>query len=152
MPKLSADVTSGSPWYNHTSYLLTSSIWHCIKHIASNTMLRTLWLEYIAWNTLLRTHCFEHNASNTLLRIHCSEHIASNTMLPIQSRQRFILEIPQSRFEFCFRIKFEYCFTVMSILYVWRSLGTLYLHACHVRVTVGESGLGCRACVAYFER
>ena len=29
---------------------------------------------------------------------------------------------------------------------------TLYLHACHVRVTVGDSGLCCCTCVTYFER
>ena len=29
---------------------------------------------------------------------------------------------------------------------------TLYLHACQVRVTVGDSGLCCCTCVTYFER
>ena len=32
------------------------------------------------------------------------------------------------------------------------SLCTLYLHACQVRVTVGDSGLCCCTCVTYFER
>ena len=30
---------------------------------------------------------------------------------------------------------------------LWWSLCTLYLHACHVRVTVGDSGLCCCVCV-----
>ena len=34
---------------------------------------------------------------------------------------------------------------------LWWSLRTLYLHACQVRVTVGDSGLCC-TCVTYFER
>ena len=34
--------------------------------------------------------------------------------------------------------------------YLWWSLCTLYLHACQVRVTVGDSGLCC-ACVTTFE-
>ena len=33
----------------------------------------------------------------------------------------------------------------------WRSLCTLYLHACHVTVTVGYSCLCCCTCVTYFE-
>ena len=38
-------------------------------------------------------------------------------------------------------------------LYLWWSLCTLYLHACKVRVTVGDSGLCCCTCVStYFER
>ena len=37
-------------------------------------------------------------------------------------------------------------------IYLWWSLCTLYLHACQVRVTVGNSGLCCCTCVnAYFE-
>ena len=36
-------------------------------------------------------------------------------------------------------------------LYLWWNLCTLYLHACQVRVTVGDSGLHC-TCGAYFER
>ena len=35
--------------------------------------------------------------------------------------------------------------------HLWWSLCTLYLHACQVRVTVGDSGLCC-TCVTYFER
>ena len=35
---------------------------------------------------------------------------------------------------------------------LWWSLCILYLHACQVRVTVGDSGLCCRTCVTYFER
>ena len=34
-------------------------------------------------------------------------------------------------------------------MYLWWSLCTLYLHACQVRVTAGDSGLCC--CVMYFE-
>ena len=37
-------------------------------------------------------------------------------------------------------------------MYLWWSLCTLYLHACQVRVTVGDSGLCCCTCVTYFER
>ena len=37
-------------------------------------------------------------------------------------------------------------------MYLWWSLCTLYLHACQVRVTVGDSGLCCCACDTYFER
>ena len=37
-------------------------------------------------------------------------------------------------------------------MYLWWGLCTLYLHACHVRVTVGDSGLCCCSCVTYFER
>ena len=37
-------------------------------------------------------------------------------------------------------------------LYLWWSLCTLYLHACQVRVTVGDSGLCCCACVTTFKR
>ena len=36
-------------------------------------------------------------------------------------------------------------------LLLW-SLFTLYLHACQVRVTVGDSGLCCCTCVTYIER
>ena len=36
-------------------------------------------------------------------------------------------------------------------MYLWWSLCTLYLHACQVRVTVGNSCLCCCACVTYFE-
>ena len=36
-------------------------------------------------------------------------------------------------------------------MYPRRSLRTLHLHVCHVRVTVGDSGLCC-ACVTSFER
>ena len=36
-------------------------------------------------------------------------------------------------------------------MYLWCSLCTLYLHACQVRVTVGDSDLCCCACVTYFE-
>ena len=35
-------------------------------------------------------------------------------------------------------------------LYLWWSLLTLYLHACEVRVTVGDSGLCCCTCVPIF--
>ena len=37
-------------------------------------------------------------------------------------------------------------------MYLWWSLYTLYLHACQVRVTVGDSGLCCCTCVKYLER
>ena len=37
-------------------------------------------------------------------------------------------------------------------MYLWWSLCTLYLHACQVRVTVGDSGLCCCDCVTTFER
>ena len=37
-------------------------------------------------------------------------------------------------------------------MYLWQSLCTLYLHACQVRVTVGDSGLCCCICVMYIER
>ena len=38
-------------------------------------------------------------------------------------------------------------------MYIWWSLCTLlYLHACQVRVTVGDSGLCCCTCVTYFQR
>ena len=37
-------------------------------------------------------------------------------------------------------------------MYLWWCLCTLYLHACQVRVTVGDSGLCCCTCVLYFER
>ena len=37
-------------------------------------------------------------------------------------------------------------------MYLWWSLCTSHLHACQVRVTVGDSGLCCCTCVAYFER
>ena len=36
-------------------------------------------------------------------------------------------------------------------MYLWWRLYTLYLHACQVRVTVGDSGLCCCICVTYFE-
>ena len=39
-----------------------------------------------------------------------------------------------------------------SRVYLWWSLCTLRLHACQVRVTVGDSGLCCCTCVTYFER
>ena len=35
-------------------------------------------------------------------------------------------------------------------MYLWWSLCTLYLHACQVRVTLGDSGLCCCTCVTYF--
>ena len=37
-------------------------------------------------------------------------------------------------------------------MYLYWSLYTLYLLVCRVRVTVGDSGLCCCACVTYFER
>ena len=42
--------------------------------------------------------------------------------------------------------------TTKKRLYLWWSLCTLYLHACQVRVTVGDSGLCSCTCVTYFER
>ena len=46
----------------------------------------------------------------------------------------------------------EFMYLVFT-LYLWSSVGTLYLHACQVRVTVGDSRSGlCCTCVAYFER
>ena len=35
--------------------------------------------------------------------------------------------------------------------YLWWSLCAVYLHACQVRVTVGNSGLCCCTCIMYFE-
>ena len=43
-----------------------------------------------------------------------------------------------------------YVFQVLR-MYLWWSLCTLYLHACQVRVTVGDSGLCCCTCVMYFQ-
>ena len=37
-------------------------------------------------------------------------------------------------------------------MYVWWSLCTLYLIACQVEVTVGDSGLCCCVCVTSFQR
>ena len=37
-------------------------------------------------------------------------------------------------------------------IYLWWSLCTLYLHACQMRVTIGDSGLCCCICVMCFER
>ena len=37
-------------------------------------------------------------------------------------------------------------------VYLWWSLCTLHLHACQVRVTIGDSGLCCCTCVTYFAR
>ena len=37
-------------------------------------------------------------------------------------------------------------------MYLRWSLCSLYLHACQVRVTVGDSGLCCCTCVTYFQR
>ena len=37
-------------------------------------------------------------------------------------------------------------------MHLWWSLCTLYLHACQVRVTVGDSGLYCCICVTSFGR
>ena len=39
---------------------------------------------------------------------------------------------------------------LLKRMYLWWSLCTLHLHACQVRVTVGDSGLCC-TCVTYFE-
>ena len=36
-------------------------------------------------------------------------------------------------------------------MYLWWSLYTLYLHACQVRVTLGDSGLCCCACATSVE-
>ena len=36
-------------------------------------------------------------------------------------------------------------------MYLWWGLCTLYLHACQVRVTVGDSGLHCCTCVTTLE-
>ena len=47
---------------------------------------------------------------------------------------------------------FYYYFISFYKMYLWWSFCTLYLHACQVRVTVGDSGLCCCACVTYFER
>ena len=40
----------------------------------------------------------------------------------------------------------------LKIMYLWWRLRTLYLLACQMRVTVGDSGLCCCVCVASFER
>ena len=40
---------------------------------------------------------------------------------------------------------------VLLKMYLWGSLCTLYFHACQVRVTIGDSRLGC-VCVTSFER
>ena len=40
--------------------------------------------------------------------------------------------------------------SLCNSMYLWWSLSTLYLHACQVRVAVGDSGLCC-TCVTYFE-
>ena len=37
-------------------------------------------------------------------------------------------------------------------MYLWWSLCTLYLHACQLRVAVGDSGLCCCACIACFKQ
>ena len=37
-------------------------------------------------------------------------------------------------------------------MYLWWSLCTLYLYACQVKVTIGDSGLCCCTCVMCFER
>ena len=37
-------------------------------------------------------------------------------------------------------------------MYLWWSLCTLHLHACQVKLTVGDSGLCCCTCVTYLER
>ena len=52
-------------------------------------------------------------------------------------------------------LKVTYIIAVyLSILrtHLWWNSCTLYLHACHVRVAVGDSGLCCCVCVASFER
>ena len=36
-------------------------------------------------------------------------------------------------------------------MYLWWRSCTFYLHACHVRVTVGDLGLCCCSCVTSFE-
>ena len=36
-------------------------------------------------------------------------------------------------------------------MYLWWSWCTLYLHACQMRVTLGDSGLCCCTCVTYFK-
>ena len=41
--------------------------------------------------------------------------------------------------------------TILKRMYFWWSLCTLYLHACQVRVAVGDSGLCCCSCVTYFK-
>ena len=54
----------------------------------------------------------------------------------------------------CFRC-LEWMFEVDNSgnlrMYLWWSLCTLHLHACQVRVTVGDSSLCCCTCVTYFE-
>ena len=44
------------------------------------------------------------------------------------------------------------CSIYILRMYLWSSLCTLNLHACQVRVTVGDSSLCCCTCVTYFER
>ena len=46
-------------------------------------------------------------------------------------------------------LRFE--FEVLPLMYLWWSLCTFYLHAHQVRVTVGDSGLCCCACVTSFK-
>ena len=40
---------------------------------------------------------------------------------------------------------------VYQKVYLWWSLCTLYLHACQVQVTLGDSGLCCCNCMTSFE-
>ena len=42
-------------------------------------------------------------------------------------------------------------FEVHLRMYLWWTTCTLYLHACQVRVTIGDSGLCCCTCVLYFK-
>ena len=42
---------------------------------------------------------------------------------------------------------------ILQRVYLWWSLGTLYMHECQVRVTIGASAVFCYCtCVTYFER
>ena len=47
---------------------------------------------------------------------------------------------------------FDIIYVYLQRMYLWWSLCTLYLHACQVRVTTGDSGLCCCDCVMSFKR
>ena len=45
---------------------------------------------------------------------------------------------------------YDVCFVLR--MYLWWSSCTLYLHACQVRVTVGDSSFRCSSCIMCFKR
>ena len=80
----------------------------------------------------------------------------------VNQRSKYVTQVQQQRPESVIRTWHECKYKVHKLhqkytlyilkMYLWWSLGTSYLYACQVRITVGDSGVSCGTWVTYFER